>query len=176
MLIGPAAARRSRRVRAQLAKLEGEVVTRRRPIADKLPAVQREVRALEVALRETTAVIPEEKDPQDVLRNLHELASESSLDIATLQAEDGRRQDAVHGVADPARPRGQLPRPRPVLRSARGDVAADLGVRSRRSRPSASRTARGTVAVTCLATTFVFKKDCVGTPDGSDDDALEAGT
>ena len=41
------------------------------------------MRALEVSLRETTAVIPEEKDPQDVLRNLHELASESSLDIAS---------------------------------------------------------------------------------------------
>ena len=41
------------------------------------------MRALEVALRETTAVIPDEKDPQDVLRNLHELASESALDIAS---------------------------------------------------------------------------------------------
>ncbi len=36
-------------------------------------------------LRETEAVIPEEKDPQDVLRNLHEMASESLLDIASFK-------------------------------------------------------------------------------------------
>ena len=38
-----------------------------------------------VALRETTAAIPEEKDPQDVLRNLHDIASDSSLDIASFK-------------------------------------------------------------------------------------------
>jgi len=54
--------------RAHLAKLEGEIV-RVQAIADKLPALQREVKALTVSLRDTTAAIPEEKDPQDVLRS-----------------------------------------------------------------------------------------------------------
>ena len=66
----------------------GEVeanVARAQATAAKLPAAQREVKALEAALHETTAVIPEEKDPQDVLRNLHELASESTLDIASFK-------------------------------------------------------------------------------------------
>ena len=51
-----------------------------------------------------------------------------------------RRQGAVLRVADSARPRGRLPRPRPLLRSARRDVAADLGVRSRHQDQDASRT------------------------------------
>ncbi len=65
------------------ARGRGRRACRRSPTS--CPSLQREVRALEVALRETTAVIPDEKDPQDVLRNLHELASESSLDIASFK-------------------------------------------------------------------------------------------
>ena len=72
--IGPSSAELETR-RAHLAKLESEI-TRVQAIADKLPALQREVKALDIALRETTAAIPEEKDPQDVLRSLYELASE----------------------------------------------------------------------------------------------------
>ncbi len=64
--IGPGSAELETR-RAHLAKLESEIV-RVQAIADKLPALQREVRSLQVALRETTASIPEEKDPQEVLR------------------------------------------------------------------------------------------------------------
>jgi type IV pilus assembly protein PilO len=81
--IGPGSAELETR-RAHLANLEGEIV-RVQAIADKLPQLQREVRSLEVALRETTASIPEEKDPQDVLRNLYELASDSSLDLARFE-------------------------------------------------------------------------------------------
>ena len=73
--IGPNSADLETR-RAHLAGLETEII-RVQAIADKLPTLQREVKALEISLRETTAAIPEEKDPQDVLRNLHELASES---------------------------------------------------------------------------------------------------
>ena len=82
VLIGPeqararvASARGSRRSRATSR-------ARRRP-PRKLPQLQREVKPSEAALQQTTAVLPDEKDPQDVLRNLHDLASESALDIAT---------------------------------------------------------------------------------------------
>ena len=70
--------------RVRLATLDGDV-KKAQFVAMKLPAAQREVRALEASLRETQAVIPEEKDPQDVLRNLHEMASDSLLDIASFK-------------------------------------------------------------------------------------------
>ena len=71
--IGPSSVELETR-RAHLAKLEGEIV-RVQAITDKLPALQREVKALSAALIETTAAIPEEKDPQDVLRHLLEVAT-----------------------------------------------------------------------------------------------------
>ncbi len=79
--IGPDSAELETR-RAKLAKLESEIV-RVQAIADKLPELQREVKTLAVALRETTAALPEEKDPQDVLRNFHDIAAESALDISS---------------------------------------------------------------------------------------------
>jgi type IV pilus assembly protein PilO len=81
--IGPNSAELETR-RLHLTKLEGEIV-RVQAITDKLPALQREVKALEVALRQTTAALPEEKDPQDVLRSLHALATEAQLDIASFK-------------------------------------------------------------------------------------------
>src|SRR5262245_25243990 len=70
--------------RTRLSTLEGEV-NKAQLVARRLPQVEREIKALEIALRETQAVIPEEKDPQDVLRSLHELASDSLLDIASFK-------------------------------------------------------------------------------------------
>src|ERR1041384_5589195 len=58
-------------------------LTAAQAVAKKLTTFEKEVAAMEQTLRETTAVLPDEKDPQDVLRNLHDLASDSSLDIAT---------------------------------------------------------------------------------------------
>jgi type IV pilus assembly protein PilO len=65
---------------ARAATLLAEVA-RARATAARLPAVQREIGAVQRSLRKTTAVLPDEKDPQDVLRSLYELASESALDI-----------------------------------------------------------------------------------------------
>ena len=114
--------------------------------------------ALEAALRETTAVLPDEKDPQDVLRNLHDLASESSLDIASFKPKaivtkravlrSGRSRSASRAVS----------RPRPLLRSDREHDAADVRVRPP-DQDEAEGRGRGTVTATCLATTFVFQKD-----------------
>jgi type IV pilus assembly protein PilO len=49
--------------------------------AQRLPAVEREVASLGAALRATTAVLPDEKDAQEVLRGLHTLASDAHLNI-----------------------------------------------------------------------------------------------
>ena len=127
--IGPGSAELETR-RAHLAKLESEIV-RVQAIADKLPALQREVRSLQVALRETTASIPEEKDPQEVLASLlrsggRVVARPGGLEAS--QRSSTRRSTSEWPIA--ADVRGRLPRPRPVLRSARGDVAADFGVGS----------------------------------------------
>jgi len=83
VLLGPQQAEIAA-ARAKLSTLESEV-NKAQLVAMRLPVAEREVRALELALRQTEAVIPEEKDPQDVLRNLHEVASDSLLDIASFK-------------------------------------------------------------------------------------------
>jgi type IV pilus assembly protein PilO len=148
--------------RAHLAKLESEIV-RVQAIADKLPALQREVRALEVALRETTAAIPEEKDPQDVLRSLHELASESLLDIASF------KPNAIVAKAQYSEWPIQL-----GFEGSYHDVGrffdrlasmsrlisvSDLNIKTR-VKPNG----RGTVTASCLATTFVFRQQQAAAP------------
>jgi len=130
-------------------------------IADKLPELQREVKALTVALKETTAALPEEKDPQDVLRNLHDIASESSLDIASFKPNSivakaqysewpiqlgfegsyhdlGRFFDRLAGME-------------------RLISVTDLNIKTK-TKPEG----RGSVVVTCLATTFVFRQEAAG--------------
>ena len=122
--------------------------------------------ASEAALQQTTAVLPDEKDPQDVLRNLHDLASESSLDIATFTPKPIVVKPQYRGMADHARPRGHVSRPRPLLRPHRDDVAADVGVRACTSRSSrrSRATARASITASCMATTFVFKKELMMAP------------
>lgn len=161
--IGPGSAELETR-RAHLAKLEGEIV-RVQAIADKLPQLQREVRSLEVALRETTASIPEEKDPQDVLRNLYELTSDSSLDLARFEpsaviakaqySEWPIKVNFEGGFHDLGRFFDRL------ASMSRLISVTDLDIKTK-SKP----TGRGTVTATCLATTFVFRHDvaAVATP------------
>lgn len=154
-LLGPAQTRIAAE-QARLATLENEVL-RAQGVAARLPAAEREVRALEASLRETEAIIPEEKDPQDVLRNLHEMASESLLDIATFkpQAAVARAQYTEWpielGVEGGYHDLGRffdriaaLPRLMSVT---------DLEIRTR-----TTASGRGTVSATCVATTFVFQK------------------
>jgi type IV pilus assembly protein PilO len=142
---------------AHMATVEGDLA-RARLTAAKLPQFQQEVRQLEAALLETTAVIPEEKDPQDVLRNLHELASESALSIASFAPKAvvtkpqysewpielgmeggyhdlGRFFDRVAGMS-------------------RLISVSDLKITSR-----VKADGRGTISATCVATTYVFKKE-----------------
>jgi type IV pilus assembly protein PilO len=150
--LGPSSAELETR-RAHLAKLESEII-RVQAIADKLPALQREVKALQVALRETTAAIPEEKDPQDVLRNLHEIASESSLDIASFKpnaivakpqySEWPIQLGFEGGYHDLGRFFDRL------ASMSRLISVTDLNIKPN---------GRGSVTATCLATTFVFRQD-----------------
>lgn len=144
---------------AHLATLEADV-TKAQATAARLVLVQREVRALEASLQETTSIIPEEKDPQDVLRALNDLASESLIGLAgftnkpivtkaqysewpvTLSLEGGYHDIGRFFDRIAATPR---------LISV-----SDLNIKTRQQ-PGG----RGTVTATCTATTFVVRKDSV---------------
>ncbi len=128
MVLGPGQARDCHRTRpaGDARGRPGARAGRRRAAARRRNA---KCGRLKPPLRETEAVIPEEKDPQDVLRNLHEMASESLLDIASFKPKSGRGQDAVHGMAHRTRHRGQLSRPRSILRPHRRHAAPDVGLR-----------------------------------------------
>jgi Tfp pilus assembly protein PilO len=81
VLIGPARAELATR-RARLDVLRSDLA-RATATARRLPQLEREIAGLEQSLLATTAVLPDEKDAQDVLRQLHELASESSMSLTS---------------------------------------------------------------------------------------------
>jgi len=81
VLIGPMRSELATR-RARLTNVQSDVA-RASSTALRLPALRKDIANLERQLVATTAVLPDEKDAQDVLRQLHELASESSLSIAS---------------------------------------------------------------------------------------------
>jgi type IV pilus assembly protein PilO len=156
VLLGPQQTELTAR-RVRLGELEGELV-RAQAVAARLPAAEREVRALEASLRETQAVIPDEKDPQDVLRSLHSLASESLLDIATFKPKpivtksqysewpiELGLEGGYHDLGRFFDRIASMPRLMSV---------ADLQIKTK-----TKANGRGTVAVSCVATTFVFQKD-----------------
>ncbi len=154
---------------ARLTVVTGEVA-RATQTAQRLPQVQRDVAALEAALRKTTAVLPDEKDAQDVLRGLHQLASESNLSISSF-------------TPKPAADRAQYTE-WPIELGLEGGYH-DLGVffdrvatESRlisvsslhlKANPVSTGARRGLVVATCVATTFVFggpEKPQGATPGG----------
>lgn len=155
MLLAPAEAAVEAR-RTELATLESDL-QRVQVVAARLPQAQREVRALEVALRETEAIIPEEKDPQDVLRNLHEMASESLLDIASFKPKAAVAKTQYTewpielGMEGSYHDLGRFFDR--ISAMQRLMSVSDLQIKTK-TKPNG----RGTVSVTCVATTFVFQK------------------
>ncbi len=105
ILLGPAQAEIASR-RARLSSLDGQV-GRARAVAARLPAAQREVKQLEASLRQTEAVIPEEKDPAGGPPESARAGERVAARHRQLQAERRGDQDAVHRVAHPARARGR---------------------------------------------------------------------
>jgi type IV pilus assembly protein PilO len=142
--------------RERLVVVQAEVV-RATQTARRLPEIQAEVAALEVALDRTTAILPDEKDAQEVLRGLHQLASESNLSINSftpkpaadhaqytewpieLGLEGGYEELGIFFDR--------------VATEARLISVANLHLKTN-SAPASAR--RGLVSATCVATTFVF--------------------
>lgn len=156
ILIGPERAEVESR-RARLAAVEAEVA-QAQATAARLVAYEREIAELEVALAETTAVIPDEKDPQDVLRHLHQLASESALSLSSWKPRDivSRAQYSewpiVLGFEGRYHDLGVFFDR--VAAMSRLISVSDLNIKAV-STPASP----GTVSASCVATTFVFRKD-----------------
>ena len=115
-------------------------------VAGRLPALQREVRALEARCARRRAVDSGREGSAGRPRSLHELASESALDDRALHAQArGARRSTRSGRFSSAR--GRLSRPRPILRShatmSRLISVSDLDIRRSSRRPK--RTRRRTV-------------------------------
>jgi type IV pilus assembly protein PilO len=161
VLLGPERAAIGDR-RTFLESLEQDV-TRAQATAARLVMVQREVKALEEALQATTAVIPDEKDPQDVLRALNELANDSLLELASFtpkpivtkaQYSEWPVQLGLEGgYHDVGRFFDR------IASMSRLISVSDLNIKTK-TRPNG----RGTITATCVATTFVVRKDSVPAP------------
>jgi type IV pilus assembly protein PilO len=157
ILIGPMRAELATR-RARLGNVRADVA-RASATALRLPALKRDIADLEHQLVASTAVLPDEKDAQDVLRQLHELASDSSLRLASFTPKSvsdkpqysewpielglnggyhdlGRFFDRVANL--------------PLLISV-----SNLHLKAN----DANATAPGTLVASCTATTFVFRKE-----------------
>jgi type IV pilus assembly protein PilO len=156
VLLGPAHAELATE-RARLAAVQGEVA-RAQATAAKLPQLRRDVQLIEAQLLETTAILPDEKDPQDVLRNLNQVASEAMLSIATFtpkpiltktQYSEWPISLALEGSYHDLGRFFDRIASMPRLMSV-----ADLEIKVN-PKPQA----RSTITATCVATTFVFKKD-----------------
>lgn len=144
---------------ARLAQVTSDVA-RAAQIARRLPEVKAEVASLEAALARTTAVLPDEKDAQDVLRGLHQLASESNLSINSFTPKPAADKERYTEW--------------PIELGLEGGYH-DLGIffdrvatQSRlisvanlhlRANAAAANGRRGLVAATLVATTFVFLRE-----------------
>jgi Tfp pilus assembly protein PilO len=170
-VVAPARANLAAR-EARLAVLRVDVA-RARATAARLPAFEREVNELEASLRQATAILPDEKDPQDVLRTLHELASESALNIShfTPKPPASRPQFAEWpielGLEGSYHDLGRFFDR--VATMSRLMSVSDLNIKVH-PRPAGDTT----IAASCVATTFVFAKDAsppqvaaLGAPKGT---------
>jgi Tfp pilus assembly protein PilO len=157
VLLGPARASLADR-ESRLSVLQGEI-GRARLTAARLPAAERDVKAMERALIQTTAILPDEKDPQDVLRNLHELASETALSISsfTPKAIVSKTQYSEWpieiGIDGGYHNLGRfLDR---VATMARLMSVTDIKIKTN------AKAGKHTITASCTATTFVFQKDAI---------------
>ncbi len=162
VLIGPMRADLATR-RARLADAQSDVA-RASSTALRLPALRKDIADLEHQLVASTAVLPDEKDAQDVLRQLHELASDSSLSIASFTpkvvtdkpqySEWPIELGLTGGYHDLGRFFERIAN-LPLLISV-----SDLHLKAKEG----SGKDAGSLVASCIATTFVFRKDATLAP------------
>ena len=140
--------------RARLAAVNADVA-KATLVAQRLPAVLKEIASLEAALHQTTAVLSDEKDAQVVLSGLHGLASESNLSISSFTPKPlAEREQYTEWPIEVSLEGGYHDLARFFDR-----VASDprlISVSNLQFRVNQLPTRRGLVLATCMATTFVF--------------------
>lgn len=143
--------------RAHLAGIQSDV-SRAQQTASRLPLLAKEIATLEASLAATTAVLPDEKDAQEVLRQLHSLASESALSLTsfTPKAVTDKPQYSEWpielGIDGTFHDLGRF-----FDRVAKLSLlvsVSDLHLKAR-----AQQGPSGTLTASCTATTFVFRTD-----------------
>jgi Tfp pilus assembly protein PilO len=157
VLIGPMRAELATRS-ARLANVQSDVA-RASATALRLPALRKDIADLEHQLVASTAVLPDEKDAQDVLRQLHELASDSSLSIASFTPKPVTDKPQYSewpielglngGYHDLGRFFDRIAN-LPLLISV-----SDLHLKAK----DGNSKDPGSLVASCTATTFVFRKD-----------------
>ena len=140
--------------KARLATVNADVA-KATLVAQRLPAVQKEIASLEAALVETTAVLSDEKDVQVVLAGLYGLASESGLSMSSFTPKPiAEREQYTEWPIEVGLEGGYHDLARFFDR-----VASDprlISVSNLQFRINSLPTRRGLVLATCMATTFVF--------------------
>ena len=157
VLIGPMRAELATR-EARLSDVQSDVA-RASSTALRLPALRKDIADLEHQLVASTAVLPDEKDAQDVLRQLHELASDSSLSIASFtpkvvadkpQYSEWPIELGLNG--------GYHDLGRFFERIANLPLLISVSDLHLKAKEGTGKDA-GSLTATCTATTFVFRKD-----------------
>ena len=146
--------------RARLATVNAEVA-KATLVAQRLPAVQKEIKSLEAALLQTTAILSDEKDVQVVLAGLYGLASESNLGMSSFIPKPiAEREQYTEWPIEVGLEGGYHDLARFFDR-----VASDprlISVSNLQFRINSQQTRRGLVQATCMATTFVFTPAAAG--------------
>lgn len=138
-------------------------VARATQAAQRLPVVQKQVVALEAQLLITTAVLPDEKDAQDVLRGLHLLASDANLSISsfTPKAVTDRTQYSEWPI-EVGLQGGFHDLGRFFDRVASESRLISVSNLHLKVNPGAAGGRQGMVLASCVATTFVFSPPAAG--------------
>lgn len=132
-------------------------VARATAIAQRLPAVEKEVVALEAALHQTTAVLSDEKDAQVVLRGLHGLASESNLSISSFTPKPvADREQYSEWPIEVGFEGGYHDLSRFFDRVASDPRLISVSNLHFKANTNLTGARRGLVLASCVATTFVF--------------------
>jgi type IV pilus assembly protein PilO len=162
VLIGPMRSELATR-RAHLANVQSDVA-RASATALRLPALRKDIADLEHQLVASTAVLPDEKDAQDVLRQLHELANDSSLAIASFtpkavtdkpQYSEWPIELGIDGGYHELGRFFERIANMPLLISV-----SDLHLKAKDGQSKGP----GSLVASCTATTFVFRKDTTLSP------------
>jgi type IV pilus assembly protein PilO len=138
-------------------------VTRATQAAQRLPIVQKQVAALEAELLVTTAVLPDEKDAQDVLRGLHVLASDANLSISSFTPKPVTdRTQYSEWPIEVGLEGGFHDLGRFFERVASESRLISVSNLHLKVNPGAAGGRRGLVLASCVATTFVFSPPAAG--------------